>query len=118
MPSDTPTSSNTPKPTATETRTAQQEALFRVQGVLALRAVDIRDFGDSWNVYLEIDVLPGYNTQKTADALRQVSYQLTGSASVEFSVILWDRQSNPVDWVWNNRRDEWTSTQLSSTPED
>lgn len=72
---------------------------------------------DGYSVYLEIDTYSSYNTQQTADALRQASYAALGSAKVEFSAIIWDGSAPAIDWIWDNETDSWRKTILSTAPE-
>lgn len=87
-----------------------------IEGVTRIRVADVRDLGGSWLVYLEVDVAPGENNAVMAGLLRQAAYAYTNSAQVEFSVILFDGQSAPIDWMWDNDTDSWRQTPLSATP--
>ncbi|MGB1285000.1 MAG: excalibur calcium-binding domain-containing protein [Aggregatilineales bacterium] len=68
---------------------------------------------DGWNIYSEVIVAPGANTEATADTLLRAALARYG-AFVEFSVIL-DDCSRAVDYIFDNETDTWRLAELSVT---
>ena len=117
-----PTITPTPLPTATPTVSTRRQlaeslevAMSEVDGVVSVEVatVTLVDDGNDM-VYAEVTVAKGFNNPGTADALRQLSYSTLVSAFVDFSVIIADGQTAPIDYVWSNQTDSWKTTIMES----
>jgi len=111
----TPLPSKTPTPRPTQTPTRFEVDLGAIEAVTCIRLVYADETDGRWIVALEIDVLPGLNTQATARRLQQAAFEYTASAFLDFSVIIFDG-NQAIDWVWDNDEDVWRQTPLSTKP--
>jgi len=113
---------STPEPTVTPTPSPAQLSLditagvAAVEGVNRVRVIDVLPFDDGYIVYLEVDTQRGYNTLATASLVRVASDAVTGTAHVEFSVVLWDRFSRATNYTWDEENNEWLTTNLTANP--
>ena len=67
-------------------------------------------------VHAEVIVTPGQVTETMADRLRQETYALLSSATVEFSALLYN-DAEASDFVWDNGDDAWRVMVLPSPME-
>jgi len=103
-------------PTPTPLNTLLQADLNTIEGIDAVRVVMVSPFNAGWIVFLELDTQAGYVVQATADAARALTLAHTGTAPLEFSVILWDRQTRAQNYTWDTTHQFWRITEVLNNP--
>lgn len=100
----------TPMPTATvEVKPIHDDWLMVVPGVVNVNVAVLAD----GIAYLEIDVLPEYNTSETAWSLYRAVQTVTADAALDFSVILQTVDGPAIDYVLDKRTDSFQETVLT-----
>jgi hypothetical protein len=93
-----------------------QTTLLDIEGISTVRVIDIRGFAEGWLAFLEVDTDSGYVTESTAAAIREATFTLIGEERIQFSVILWDRINQAVNFTWDNASELWLTTTLVNNP--
>lgn len=94
---------------------AIQTDLAAIEGVAAVRVVDIQAFQGTWLAFLEIDTLEGYQSESTAAAI-WTALKAYISEDSQFSVILWDRIQRATNYTWDQESQTWLSSIVVSDP--
>lgn len=94
-------------------RSPLEIALTQIPGIAYQRLVSATSTGEEGLtiVRLELDVAPGSNTQVFAETLLEASLAALEAETLEFSAILWDGETNPTEWVFDNATQQWTVTE-------
>jgi hypothetical protein len=105
----------TPQPSPTQVDLAAE--LAALIGVSNVRVIEVTPYERGISVLLEIDVLRGYVSEETADAVREVAFPVLGEdQQIDFSVILWDRVNAAQNYTWDAQSQGWHVQQLVSNP--
>lgn len=95
-------------------------SLAAIIGISQVRVVDITPYARGTAVLLEIDVLRGYNTRSTAEAVREIMFPLMAAdhivEPIDFSVVLWDRVNRAVNYTWDAANEIWREQPLMNSP--
>jgi hypothetical protein len=116
VPTSTPQPTLTPTPSPPEISAGITSGVSAVEGVSTVRVADVLPFDDGYIVYLEVDTQRGYNSLATASLVRVASDAITGTAHVEFSVVLWDRVTRATNYTWDEENNQWLTTRLTANP--
>lgn len=99
-----------------ETPIPLSDLLAEIDGLSLVRVINQTQTETELILFLEVDVLAGYNTQKTAVAVRDTTFDYFSTEDISFSVVLWDRRNAAVNYTWDSAEREWLTTTLTNNP--